>query len=83
MIRGEKTYISAVEDSDAILVVTARATTTATSGCRCCSSSTRTRRGSTRQHIPTALNAPDKQWTLFFDDVEVRRTGSSAPSPAG
>ena len=27
--------------------------------------------GLEKQHIPTALRAPDKQWQLFFDDVEV------------
>ena len=27
--------------------------------------------GLERQHIPTALNPSDKQWALFFDDVEV------------
>ena len=27
--------------------------------------------GLERQHIPTALRAPDKQWQLYFDDVEV------------
>ncbi len=27
--------------------------------------------GFERQQIPMALQAPDKQWTLFFDDVEV------------
>jgi alkylation response protein AidB-like acyl-CoA dehydrogenase len=27
--------------------------------------------GFQRQEIPMALRAPDKQWTLFFDDVEV------------
>ena len=27
--------------------------------------------GLERQHIPTALRAPDRQWTLYFDDVEV------------
>ena len=35
VLRGEKTYISGVEDADAILVVArSRATTTASSGCR-------------------------------------------------
>src|SRR5262249_12649214 len=27
--------------------------------------------GLEKQHIPTALRAPDRQWQLFFDDVEV------------
>jgi alkylation response protein AidB-like acyl-CoA dehydrogenase len=27
--------------------------------------------GLEKQHIPTALRAPDRQWTLFFDDVHV------------
>ena len=31
--------------------------------------------GFTRQHIPTALRGPDRQWTLFFDNVELRTIG--------
>jgi len=72
VLRGTKTYISAVEDSGGVLVVAA---TGEPDG--------RGRAplslflldvdvpGLERQRIPTEVKAPEHQWTLFFDDVEV------------
>ena len=71
VLRGEKTYISGVEDSDAILVVTRAREDDGNLGLPLLFIVDSDAAGLTRQHIPTALRAPDKQWTLFFDDVEV------------
>ena len=71
VLRGEKTYISGVEDSDAILVVTRAREDDGNLGLPLLFIVDSDAPGLTRQHIPTALRAPDKQWTLFFDDVEV------------
>jgi alkylation response protein AidB-like acyl-CoA dehydrogenase len=71
VLRGEKTYISGVEDSDAILVVTRAREDDGHLGLPLLFIVDSDAPGLTRQHIPTALRAPDKQWTLFFDDVEV------------
>ena len=83
--RGTKTSSPGVEDADAILVVarSARAPT-ATSACRCCCIVDTDAPGLEKQHIPMRCVGPDKQWTLFFDDVEVpaeRLIGG--PRPAG
>ena len=72
ILSGQKYYISGVEDAEAILVV-ARTSRNEPSGKGLLSlflvdvDSP----GLTRDHIPTAISAPEKQWTLFFDDVEV------------
>ena len=71
VLRGEKTYISGVEDSDAILVVTRARDEDGNLGLPLLFIVDSDAPGLERQHIPTALRAPDKQWTLFFDDVEV------------
>jgi hypothetical protein len=71
LLRGEKTYISGVEDSDAILVVTRARDDDGNLGLPLLFIVDSDAPGLERQHIPTALRQPDKQWTLFFDDVEV------------
>jgi len=71
VLRGEKTYISGVEDSDAILVVTRAREDDGNLGLPLLFIVDSDAPGLERRHIPTALRAPDKQWTLFFDDVEV------------
>jgi alkylation response protein AidB-like acyl-CoA dehydrogenase len=70
-IRGEKTYISGVEDADAILVITRQRDEEGNLGLPLLFIVDVDAPGLEKQHIPTALYAPDKQWTLFFDDVEV------------
>jgi alkylation response protein AidB-like acyl-CoA dehydrogenase len=71
-IRGTKTYISGVEDADAIFVVT-RTGTHEESGRGLLSLFIVDvdAPGLSRQEIPTAPKSADKQWQLFFDDVEV------------
>ena len=71
VINGQKTYISGVEDADAILVVARRKLDDGTLGLPLPLIVDVDTPGLTRQHIPTALRNADKQWTLFFDDVEV------------
>src|SRR6476660_2548272 len=69
VLRGTKTFISGVEDSEAILVV-ARAAD-GNLGLPLLLIVDSDAPGLEKQHIPTALRAPDRQWQLFFDDVEV------------
>ena len=71
LLRGEKTYISGVEDADAILVVARLRQADGSLGLPLLLLVDSDAPGLERQHIPTALQAADKQWTLFFDDVEV------------
>lgn len=73
VLSGSKTYISGMEDSDLVLVVANSADPGARDG--------RSRLsllvldvdapGLERQPIATAIQAPEQQWTLFFNDVEV------------
>lgn len=70
-LRGTKTFISAVEDADAVLVVARFREDDGTLGLPGLFIVDVDAKGLERQHIPTALRAPDKQWQLFLDDVEV------------
>jgi alkylation response protein AidB-like acyl-CoA dehydrogenase len=67
LITGQKYYISGVDDCDQILVV-AR---TGAPGQLSLLIVDPDAPGLTRQPIETALEEPEKQFTLFFDDVEV------------
>jgi alkylation response protein AidB-like acyl-CoA dehydrogenase len=71
VLRGTKTFISGVEDSDAILVVARARDADGNLGLPLLLIVDSDAPGLEKQHIPTALRAPDKQWQLFFDDVEV------------
>ncbi len=71
ILNGQKTYISAVEDADAILVIARRKLDDGSLGLPLPMIVDVDTPGLTRQHIPTALRNADKQWQLFFDDVEV------------
>jgi alkylation response protein AidB-like acyl-CoA dehydrogenase len=70
-LRGTKTFISGVEDADAILVVARHRDESGNLGLPLLLIVDTDAPGLERQHIPTALRAPDKQWQLYFDDVEV------------
>jgi len=70
-LRGEKTFISGVEDADSILVVARMRQDDGSLGLPLLMLVDVDAPGLERQHIPTALQSADKQWTLFFDDVEV------------
>jgi alkylation response protein AidB-like acyl-CoA dehydrogenase len=72
VLRGTKTFISGVEDADALLVV-ARTGVNEQSGRGLLSLFIVDvdAPGLERQEVPTAPRNADKQWQLFFDDVEV------------
>jgi alkylation response protein AidB-like acyl-CoA dehydrogenase len=64
-IRGQKVYISGVEDADALMVVTRMEEGV---GLFIVDSNAP---GLTRTEIATAPRGADKQWHLFFEDVQV------------
>jgi len=71
-IRGTKYYISGVDEADAVLVVTRTGTDEATGRGRLSLFLVDAQAaGLERTLIPLELAAPEKQFTLFFDDVEV------------
>ena len=70
-LRGTKTYISGVEDADAILVIARKREADGTLGLPLLMLVDTDSPGLEKQFIPVAVKASDKQWTLFFDDVEV------------
>ena len=67
LINGTKTYISGVEDCDGLLVM-AR---TGERGQLALFMVEPDAPGLERAHIETIVQAPEQQWTLFFDDVAV------------
>jgi alkylation response protein AidB-like acyl-CoA dehydrogenase len=71
-LKGQKVFISGVEDADALLVV-ARTGEHEPSGRGLLSLFIvdTDAPGLEKQEIPTAPRGADKQWQLFFDDVEV------------
>ncbi len=71
VLRGTKTFISGVEDADGILVVARERDEQGRLGLPLLFIVDAGAAGLERQHIPTALRGGDKQWLLFFDDVEV------------
>ena len=71
LVRGTKTFISGVEDAHAILVVARHRMDDGSLGLPLLMIVDAEAPGLEKQHIPTAIRGADKQWTLFFDDVEV------------
>jgi hypothetical protein len=71
LLKGTKTFISGVEEADAILIVARARGDDGNLGLPLLFIVDTDAEGLERQHIPTALRAPDKQWMLFLDDVEV------------
>jgi alkylation response protein AidB-like acyl-CoA dehydrogenase len=71
LLRGTKTFISGVEEADAILVVARTRDEDGNLGLPLLMVVDADTPGLERQHIPTAVRGPDKQWMLFFDDAEV------------
>jgi alkylation response protein AidB-like acyl-CoA dehydrogenase len=71
-LRGAKTYISGVDEAALMLVVTRTGTDTETGRGRLSLFVVDTDApGLERTHIPVEIKAPEKQFQLFFDDVEV------------
>ena len=71
MLRGQKTYISGVEHADAVLVVARSRMPDGSLGLPSLAIVDVDTPGFTRDQIPMPYLGPDKQWTLFFDDVEL------------
>jgi len=84
VLRGTKTFISGVEDAHALLVV-ARTGTNEESGRGLLSLFVvdADAPGLERQVVPTAARNADRQWQLFFDDVEVGADRLVGPEHAG
>jgi alkylation response protein AidB-like acyl-CoA dehydrogenase len=71
-IRGTKYYISGVDEAQAVLVVTRSGADPVTGRARLSLFVVDTDApGLQREVIPVEIVAPEKQYTLFFDDVEV------------
>ncbi len=71
ILNGQKTYISAVEDADAVLVVARTRLADGKLGLPSLAIVDVDTPGFTRQPIPMAVRGADRQWTLYFDDVEL------------
>jgi alkylation response protein AidB-like acyl-CoA dehydrogenase len=71
VLNGQKTYISGVEDADAVLVVARTRNADGQLGLPSLAIVDVDTPGFTRQPIPMAVRGADRQWTLFFDDVQV------------
>ena len=71
VLNGQKVYISGVEDADAVLVVARTRMENGELGLPSLAIVDVDAPGFTRESIPMAVRGADKQWTLFFDDVEV------------
>ncbi len=71
ILNGQKTYISGVEDADAVLVVARTRLADGKLGLPSLAIVDVDAPGFTRQPIPMAVRGADRQWTLFFDDVEL------------
>ena len=70
-LTGQKTYISGVEDAQGILVIARKREEDGSLGLPLLMIVDTDSPGLEKQHIPVALKASDKQWQLFFDNVEV------------
>ena len=73
LLRGQKTYISGVEHSDAVLVVARSRLPDGSLGLPSLCIVDVDAPGFGREPIPMPYIGPDKQWTLFFDGVELER----------
>jgi alkylation response protein AidB-like acyl-CoA dehydrogenase len=72
VLRGTKTFISGVEDADALLVVARTGVNTESGrGLLSLFLVDVDAPGLERQRVPTAPRNADMQWQLFFDDVQV------------
>ena len=70
-LSGSKTYISGVEEATGLLVMARTGEGPNGRGRLSLFMVDPDAPGLTRQRIDTALQAPENQWTLYFDDVEV------------
>jgi alkylation response protein AidB-like acyl-CoA dehydrogenase len=70
-LRGTKTFISGIEDAEMVLVIARKREEDGSLGLPLLMLVDVGAPGFEAQFIPVAVKASDKQWTLFFDDVEV------------
>jgi alkylation response protein AidB-like acyl-CoA dehydrogenase len=82
-LRGQKTYISGVEEADAILVVARKREEDGTLSLPLLFLVDVDAPGLERQHIPTVEPGANKQWSLYFDDVEVPESRLVGSETAG
>jgi alkylation response protein AidB-like acyl-CoA dehydrogenase len=71
VLRGQKYYISGVDEADAILVVARTGTDPEGRAALSLFVVDTTAAGLTTQPIPVSVALPERQFTLFFDDVRV------------
>jgi alkylation response protein AidB-like acyl-CoA dehydrogenase len=71
VLKGQKTFISGIEHADAVLVVARTRLPDGGLGLPSLALVDVDAPGFTREAIPMPYLGPDKQWQLFFDDVEV------------
>ena len=71
ILNGQKTFISGVEDAEHVLVVARTRLASGELGLPSLAIVDVDSPGFTRQPIPMAIRGADRQWTLFFDDVEL------------
>jgi alkylation response protein AidB-like acyl-CoA dehydrogenase len=71
VLNGQKTYISGVEHADAVLVVARSRLPDGQLGLPSLALVDVDAPGFSRDEIPMPYVGPDKQWTLFFDGVEL------------
>jgi alkylation response protein AidB-like acyl-CoA dehydrogenase len=71
LLNGQKTYISGVEEADAVFVVARFRNDDGTLGLPSPVIVDVDAPGFTRTEIPMPDVGPDKQWQLFFEDVEI------------
>lgn len=71
VLSGTKTFISGVEDADAILVVARTGEDERGRASLSLFLVDPDAEGMERQRIPTVIEAPEQQWTLFFDGVRL------------
>jgi alkylation response protein AidB-like acyl-CoA dehydrogenase len=71
VLNGQKTFISGVEHADAVLVVARSRLPDGSLGLPSLAIVDVDAPGFTRDEIPMPYIGPDKQWTLFFDGVEL------------
>src|SRR2546430_6858431 len=86
LLSGQKVFISAVEDADAVLVVARLRGPNGSLGRLCMCIVDADAHGFTREVIPMPFLGPDRQWQLFFDRVELepeRLIGGEQQDDAG
>jgi alkylation response protein AidB-like acyl-CoA dehydrogenase len=71
LLSGQKVFISAVEDADAVLVVARLRGEDGELGRLCMCIVDTDAAGFTREVIPMPFMGPDRQWQLFFDRIEL------------